>query len=84
MIPLLFGLMPVFAAEKICDIELSLFLLPAVGSAPETPGFGNGKVENLTGVMSVKGNNSRTSKGVAQRWDVTGLMWDRDRYQCQG
>lgn len=52
---------------KIYDIELSLFLLPAVGSAPETPGFGNGKLEDLAGVMSVKGNSSRKSKGVAQR-----------------
>lgn len=64
--------------------ELSLLLLPAVGSAPEMPGFGNGKLENLAGVVSVKGNSSRRSKDVAQRWDVTGLMWDRDKCQCQG
>lgn len=35
------------------------------------------QLENLTGVMSVKGNNSKEGKGVAQRWDVIGFIWDR-------
>lgn len=77
--PLLLGLMPVFAAEgkDLCH-RIALLPFASSGLCPFVPrgplGFGNGKPENFPGVsLQKKMESSRKSEGVALGWDVTGL-----------